>query len=126
MSVQLDTIVLPDLIIQDIYGNPLIAADVEMSIGGVPIIHEQDFIGKSITLVGSADSGWMPFSDLQNLITIAAVKGASYSLAYESTTFTVRFRHEDSPVIEADAIIPRPNHVATDWFNNILIKLMEV
>lgn len=126
MSIQLDAIVLPDLIIQDLYGNPLIEADVEMSIGGVPIIHEQDFIGRPITLVGEDGFGWIEFSDLQNLIILASTKGASYTLTYESTTFTVRFRHEDSPVIEAEALIPRPNHVAADLFKNVVIKLMEV
>lgn len=126
MSVQLDTIVLPDLILKDLYGNPKISADVEMSIGGVPIINEQDFVGRPLTLIGGDVSEWIAFSDLQNLITLASTKGASYTLTYESTIFTVRFRHEDSPVIEAEALIPRSNHVATDWFKNVVIKLMEV
>jgi len=52
--------------------------------------------------------------------------GATYTLSYEGQTMTVRFRSEDHPPVSAAAIIPRPNHADTDYYNNVRIKLMKV
>lgn len=125
MAIVLGAIILPDsLNLTEPYGSPLVVGSIERTIGGIPIIVEQTVVGEPITLVGSEDTGWIPFSDLQALIALAKVPGAMYSLIIEADTFSVRFRHEDQPVISAEALVPRPNHVATDWFKNLVINLM--
>lgn len=124
---QIDTIVIPDtLSLEEAYGNPLVVSNVDLTIAGTPIIHEQSILGRAMTLVGEDERGWIQFSVLQSLVTLASVPNAQYTLLFEGTSFNVRFRHEDSPVITAEAIVPRPNHVATDEFNNVIINLMEI
>jgi hypothetical protein len=127
MAIQLDTIVLPDTLnLQEAYGNPLIVSAVDLTIGGTPIIHEQQILGRPLTLVGEENRGWIDFSILQSLVAIASVVNAQYTLLFEGQSFNVRFRHEDSPVIVAEPIVARPNHIATDQFNNVTINLMEL
>lgn len=127
MANQIDTIVIPDtLSLEEAYGNPLIVSTVDLTLGGTPIIHEQKILGKPLTLVGTDDRGWIDFSVLQSLIAIASVVNAQYTLLFEGQSFTVRFRHEDSPVIVAEPIVARPNHISTDQFNNVVINLMEL
>lgn len=127
MPNQIGSIVLPDtLSMEEAYGNPLVVASVDLTIAGTPIIHEQSILGRSITLVGDEDRGWIDFSILQDLIAIASVVNAQYTLLFEGQSFNIRFRHEDSPVISAEPIVARPNHAATDQFNNVVINLMEL
>lgn len=127
MAIILGSITLPDsLSLTEPYGNPLVVGSIERTIGGVPIIIEQTITGEPITLVGGEDVGWIPFSDLQALITLANTPGATHILTIEADTFSVRFRHEDQPVISAEALVPRPNHVAGDWFKNVIINLMKL
>ena len=127
MAIILGGVTLPDtLSLADPFGNPLIVSNADVTIGGNLIIIEQSVSGRPITIVGDADVGWIEFSVLQALKDLAKVPGASYTLTFESDVFTVRFRHEDQPVISAEPIVARPNHAATDLFNNVVINLMEL
>ena len=127
MTIQLDTIVLPDtLIVDEPQGNPLIVSNADVTIGGNLIITEQSVVGRPITLSGDVDRGWIALSVLKALKDLAKVPGASYTLILESEILTVRFRHEQQPVISAEPIIPRANAAPTDQFNNVVINLMEL
>ena len=57
---------------------------------------------------------------------VSSVPKATYTLTFEGVSYTVRFRNEDYPPVEAEPIIERPNYVTTDLYNNVRIKLMEV
>ena len=123
--VTLDGIQLPDLVIEDEFGFTGISSVVEHSLSGKPIIWEQKIGGKPITLKGTNRDAWIARSTLQQIHALATVVGAYYILNYESRIYSVRFRNEDVPVITATPITPRPNHDSNDYYNNLLIKLME-
>lgn len=126
MAISLDSVSLPDLLMDNEFGWNGVQAVVEMSLGGRPIVWEGSASGKEIDLVGGSDWGWMDRTTLLALQALASVPQATYTLSYEGASYTVRFRHEDNPTIEAEPIIPRPNPSGTDWFRNVTIRLMEV
>lgn len=126
MTIQIDTVTLPDLVIDGEFEFTGVRAEVAHSLGGTPIVWEDSIQGKPLDLVGTRDEGWIDRTTLLALQALAGVAGATYTLTYESDTYNVRFRHEDVPAIEAFPIIPRPNPDGTDWYSNVRIKLMEV
>jgi len=126
MAITLDSITLPDVLRYEEFGDSSVRADVRMSLGGAPIVFEQAVGGKYIDLVGTADQAFITRSVLMSLRALARIPYAEYTLTYESDVYTVRFRSEEQPVIEAEALVDRPNHDSTDWYNNVRIKLMEI
>ncbi len=126
MSITLGGVSLPDLVIADEFSQQHVRGVVEFSLGGTPNIWEDQQFGPDLDLVGSNDVGWIDRETLTDLQALARVPLVSYTLDYEGVIKTVRFRHEDQPVLQANAIIPRPNHVDGDYYNNVRIKLMEV
>ena len=126
MTITIDTITLPDVLRYEELGDSSVRADVRMSLGGAPIVFEQAVGGKYMDLVGTSDQAWIARDTLIALRAIARVPYATYTLTYESDVYTVRFRHEDQPVIEAEALVDRPNHEGDDWYTNVRIKLMEI
>jgi len=125
MAITLDAVTLPDLVIENEYEWSGVRAVAEHSLGGTPIIWEQENYGRPLDLTGGPEYGWVTRETLNDLQALAAVPGATYTLTYESDTYTVRFRHEET-AISARPIIPRPNHVDADYYNNVVIRLMEV
>jgi len=126
MAITLGAVALPDLIIDNEFGLSGIQAVVKFSLGGTPLIFEQERGGKPLDLVGTADSGWITKATLLSLRAMASVPRATYLLSYENTNYTVRFRNESQPVIEAEPVLPRPNQEVDDWYANVRIKLMDV
>jgi len=126
MAITLGGVDLPDLLIENEFGFPGVDSRVEFSLGGTPIIWEQEMTGKPIDLRGTTDTGWITRSVLQSLYALAAVPGATYTLDYEGTIYTVRFRNEDRPVLAAKPAVGRPNQDTTDYYSDVSIKLMEV
>lgn len=124
MAITLDGISLPDLVIESEFAETKVRSVVEESLGGKPIVWETSRTLRILDLVGGSDFGWIERSVLALMRAKADIAGATYILVYESDTYTVRFRNEDSPTIEADPIIPRPNHADEDYYNNVRLKLM--
>ena len=124
MAITLDGITLPDLVIGNEFAETKVRSVVAESLGGKPIIWETSRSMRLLDLIGGDDFGWIERSVLVSLRARADVVGATYDLVYESDTYTVRFRNEDTPAIEAEPIIPRPNHAAGDYYNNVRLKLM--
>lgn len=97
-----------DMYLEPVHGWTGVAASVERSLGGNLIIWESEVEGgESFDLVCLENMGWIPYSVLLQIKVLASVVGASYTLVYRTETFTVRFRNEDSPVLEMTPIIPR-------------------
>lgn len=126
MAISLGGVTLPELVWDNEFGRAPVESKVDVSLGGTPLIWEQTTEGISIDLVGGTETGWATRSVLVALMALASLPEATYALSYEGDTYTVRFRHEEAPVIEANPVVPRPNHAGGDWYNNIRIKLMEV
>lgn len=127
MAITLDTVSLPDLTIADEFSTPPVAAVAEPSVINTPVVFETErSSGRPITLVGESDTAWITRAVLQSLYALASVPGATYTLNYEGTEYTVRFRNEEGDPISADPRIARPNAAASDYYRNVTIKLMEV
>ena len=126
MAVILGGITLPDVVIENELGDSMIDAKAEATLGGNILIWERVRYYKSFNLIGGSDDAWIDRTTLLALQALSFVADTTYSLVYESVTKTVRFRHEDQPIIIADPIYKRPNAASTDYYNNLIIKLMEV
>lgn len=124
MSITLDSITLPDLLLDQEFSKSKVRGIAQETLGGKPVIWESARTMKSFDLVGGYSYGWIARSVLAELRVIADVVGATYILVYESDTLTVRFRSEVGDAISAFPIVGRPNHVDGDWYNNVTIKLM--
>ena len=125
MSVLLETIDLTGLIIPDAFDSK-IQSSVHTAADGSPIIYEKSVSYGEIDLVGGADFGWLSHATMKEIEALAKVVGASYTLNYDGTVYTVRFRNENPPVLSGDQIIERSNIDNQDWYSNVIIKFMEV
>lgn len=123
MAITLGGVTLPDLVIGDEYAWTGIEAAVDMTVGGAPIVWEREVSGQPLDLVGGDDWGWITRTTLESLKALAAVARSTYTLSFEGTDYTVRFRHEEG-ALEATPIIPRPNHDGTDYYRGVRIRLM--
>lgn len=92
--------------------------------GGMVVWEQQEYAGQTITLVGGDNWGCHQLSTLKQLYALAKVVGGRYVLDTGVELLSVRFMNESQPVIEAKPIVSVPNPSDTDWFQNIVIKLM--
>lgn len=125
MSVTLDGVDITGLIIEDEFLTNISGTAQEANDGSL-IIYEQNIQFKDLFLVGGSDWGWLDRSTMVSLYSMANVGGATYGLDYEGILYTVRFKSEDIPVISGDRLIKRSNPAVTDYYNNIILKLMEI
>ena len=125
MAITLGGVSLPDLTIEQEFGWTGVESAVDMSVGGAPIVWEREISGQPLDLVGGEDTAWITRAILEDLLALAAVPRATYTLDYEGTEYTVRFRNEDG-AISAEPLVPRPNHEDTDYYKNVRIRLMIV
>jgi hypothetical protein len=126
-EIYLEDIALSDLIKENEYSKLFVDAKREQALDGSSHVWEQNVIeGEAFDLVGREDAAWITRDTLQQLKILANRENATYLLYYCGSLTWVRFRHEDSPVIEADALIPRTNPVGTDYYKNLRLKFMEV
>lgn len=127
MNMFLNAIELPGLVIANDMTGTAIRATASKTLSGRSVVwEEQTTGGRTLDLVGGSDYGWLTRADLQALNALANTTGATVTLTLaDSSTITVRFRHEDT-AIEATPLVARPNPEATDYYNNVIIRLMEV
>ena len=123
MAITLGGVSLPDLSIEQEYGWTGVEAAVDRTVGGSPVVWEREITGRTLDLVGGDDMGWITRSTLESLKSLAAVVRGTYTLSFEGTDYTVRFRHEEG-AIEAAPVIPRPNQASGDYYRNVRIRLM--
>lgn len=126
MAITLGGVSLPDFVIDQEFAWTGIEAAVDRTVGGAPIVWEREISGQPLDLVGAVDMAWATRNTIQAVRNLAAVPRATYTLDYEGMEYTVRFRHEDGAAIEAEPLVPRPNHEGTDYYRNVRIRLMIV
>ena len=121
------TINLAGLVWADELGWSGIVCEAAPAINGNLIVQQAPLSGgRPITLQGDAETGWLQRADLLALQALAAVPDASYTLSYNGSNHTVRFRHEDGEVIIAAPIVGRENAEAGDYYHQITLKLITV
>lgn len=124
MAITLDGVSLPDLIIEDEFSQSKVRSVFNETLGGRAVVWETSRSIKYLDLMGGEDFGWITRSTLSSLRAKADVPGATYTLVYESDTYTVRFRNEEGDAIEATPVVARPNQATGDYYKNVTIKLM--
>ncbi len=122
--IQIESLILPDLVWTDKYVETGVETKTERTLTGRQLIWEQSVYGRPMTLEGSENSGWILKSNLDLLFAMGQIPNSYYELSFESEIFTVRFRNEEKPCIDAKPIVGRPNQADGDYFSNLIIKLM--
>jgi hypothetical protein len=125
MSVFLEGIDLTGLAREELFGTNVQGAT-QTANSGALIVYEHEVAFRDFTLAGGEDWGWITYEKLNQVRGLANVIGAEYALEYEGNVFSVRFKSEDIPVIQADPVLRRSNVSPGDYFRNVVIKLMEV
>ncbi|MGE0919424.1 hypothetical protein [Trichlorobacter lovleyi] len=126
-NIFLNAIELPGLVVDgDISAGAIRTTVTKTLAGGVAIWEEPVSGGSPIDLKGGPDFGWLTRGVLLSLVALANVAGTTATLTLsDGTTKTVRFRNNDGS-IEATPLVERPNPEDTDYYNNVIIRLMEV
>lgn len=115
-----------DLVISEARTWTGIQAVVDRAVDGSPLVYEALQGGKPITLVGTPNSAIITKSTYDQILSLASTPGNTVSLVFEGTTYTVRFRNEEPPTINATPFVERPNQADADYYHSVIIKLMEV
>ena len=123
MTIRLNTIELPEFLLTPEFRSG-VQASVTRTVGGGIIVQEKSISGIEADLSGDETGPFLTKADLNALKLLSAMPNAVYSLIYISDTYSVRFRNEDQPVIEAVPIFSAPDSYSTDYYHSIRIKLM--
>ncbi|MBA3008512.1 MAG: hypothetical protein FP810_18465 [Desulfocapsa sp.] len=121
------TITLPD---DTLWRDELDWSPVDQSIeymlsGALDIQGGTRLAGRPITLGGDESSSWLARVTILALMTWAGIAGQSLTLDYHGRIFTVMFRHQDAPAVDAKAVLEQVPPADEDWYW-FTIKLMAV
>jgi uncharacterized protein YoaH (UPF0181 family) len=112
------------------YTSQSVAQAVERTLGGVPVIFENGLSkGEAITLVAGEMNGMLRGvirrSVVDQIIALAAVVGAQYTLNFNDVAIAVIFRHSDPPAVDMQPLIPHTADSPTDLMRGS-IKLLTI
>lgn len=126
--IQLETIVLPpDLWWVDETEYTPVEQISAYTLGGALLVEVGvRLAGRPITLVGSEQVAWVPRSTVLALQTLAADPAKEMTLILHGQTFTVMFRHDDGPPVAAEPVVRISPPAATDYYSQLVIRLMEI
>ena len=119
---QLGTLTLPDSLQwsdRDSF-SPVIQATATTLGGGTAVFSQTRIDGRPVTLEAEDGITWLDQDTVEAIQAMAAQAGASFTLTWESESFTVMFRHHDPPAVDLNPIWP-----SYDLFTGT-IKLMEI
>ena len=103
-----------------------VVQSVAWSLTGRPIIEvAQRHTGRPITLQGSETRAWVPRTVVDQLQAWRDTPGLQLALSLRGRTFTVAFRHQDDPALEAAPIFEVFDPAEDDPFV-ITLKLMVI
>lgn len=129
---QLDTIVFDhDLQWEDEFKFSYGAGVAERALDGSIVIQQRAYSGgRPITLVGTESTGWQTRAIVESLVELTKDITRSFTLTIgegpSQRTFTVRFRHEDPPVVDFTPITLVPDSPASDFWYYGTVKLRAV
>lgn len=126
MANNLNGIPLPLLKFENELSRSAVVAQTERAKAGNLLLYAGTARNLPIDLSGDSDGAWMERSDLLELKALADIPNAVYPMEYNGENYTVRFRHEDAPVIEAEPLKLYGNPPETAKYRNIRIRLTEI
>jgi len=125
MSIFLESIELTGLILDENFDNKIDSV-FETSSMGTGIVFEKKRMFSAFDLIGGEKFGWLMRNTMNELKVLASALNSVYILNHEGVLYNVRWRNEDIPVIDASPIIRRSNFELDDYYNNVVLKFMEV
>lgn len=132
MTISLGGITLnPDMVWREQFTSQTVAQSVRRTLGGVPVIFSGNLQkGAPITLSatevnGGPVAGLLKKSVVDSIMALAEVAGATYTLTYNGTSYTVMFRHDDPPAVDMEPMKKKQSYVDDDFFRGD-IKLLTV
>lgn len=84
--------------------------------GGLAVFHQPLLAGRPITLVSTESSGWVDRATLDALHVLARMPGSLHTLTLGADLFTVLWRHDDPPALQAEPLVARLAPGPSDWF----------
>ena len=100
--------------------SPVIQATATTLGGGMAVFSQTRIDGRPVTLEAADGITWLDQATVDAIQAMAAQPGATFTLTWESESFTVLFRHHDPPAVDLNPIWPN-----YDLFTGT-IKLMEI
>lgn len=98
----------------------------QRTLGGQLVSYELGLVeGFDITLEATVETGWLTKKQVDEIVALADVVAATYTLDFEGDIFTVQFRHDEPPAVEFTPIIFRSNMEPGDYLTGT-IKLRSV
>jgi hypothetical protein len=90
--------------------------------GGRPVVFAAPLAGgRPITLESRVDRGWLTRAQVDDVLALAALPGASYTLTAHLASYTVLFRHEEPPAVEFQALVTyRVDAPPGDWYTGTI------
>lgn len=127
MAISLGGVALDDSIIwEDRHLTQSVEQVVRRVLGGSPVVFAGALgAGVPITLVATANFGWITQAQADAVLALAAVPGNVISLVFGAQSFDVVFRHNDPPAVELEPFLARQTHLSTDHYTG-RIKLLTV
>jgi hypothetical protein len=89
------------------------------------LVWERESGPQAFDLVGTANTGALKKSIVDQIETLAEGTQTTFDLVYDNETISVMFRHWEGEVIEVNGLVTREKMTANDYYNNIRIKLHE-
>lgn len=121
-TLQLD----PDLTWSDEHAwSPVVHATRYKMDGALSIHVSKKKAGRPITLAAGDDYGWMLGSTLRQLQVWADIPRQQLTLSLRGESYTVVFRHNDAPAVQAESVDGYSDPIDTDWYR-VTLKLMVI
>jgi len=124
MSIILEGVDITGLVLEEVSFN-LIESISEKSISNSIVFFEMERKFKKFNLVGGENFGWLSKSVFETLNDMANTLGSFYTLDFEGDIKLVRFRTDEELPVFGDQIIKRTNENPEDFYNNVVLKLIQ-
>lgn len=116
----------PDMQWADEHVDRPIEQSIERTLGGGLVVFSQPKVaGRSITLVASANQGWITNEMRIAILALSNVAGGVFSLTTHTGAFNVMFRHNEPPAFAAEPLLSKRVPDVGDYFT-ANIKLITV
>lgn len=91
------------------------------TLGGGLVIRTQALsAGRPVTLEATEETGWITRAQLNQVLSLANVPGAVYTLVVHSESFNVVFRHDEPPAVDFRPLQPRATPQAGDYYIGVM------
>lgn len=127
MTITLDALTLPDglLWVDELDWTPVQQSETYTLTGALVLESGIKQAGRPITLQGGESYGWISRTVLLAVQALVAANSVHTLTLHDARTFQVCFRQGSGP-LSANLILLKQNPAGSDWYNNVILRLMTV